>query len=424
MCEIKDIYPQIGDIVAWENAYFEIENVVENQFLGGQPEKNYSLLCNAHLSRNSKINLKGTEHIMVDYNKVNNPFITLKKLSGTDEKSFTAKLNSSPPSVDNDAYRSNMKKSKDSFYSDNRAEKMRDDSNDVDYDKYTVTLMDIDNILYEYFINVINPQVEDANNSIISVPVRHASPERWSAIQRDGVYRDTKGMVQKPMIIFSRTSVSNDDSFAHFNRHLNVPFVKKFTKKNMYDKFSALTGAKPIQEIHNIAFPDHVILNYDFTMTTEYVQQMNTLVEIVNWASNDYWGDPGRLKFRASVDSFTNNVETPSDDDRVVTTTFSLTVNAYLLPEVFNNTKTKQKSLTNERAIFGTEIISDTTNIHGTPQSVLNSGFSKNIILNRKIEKYFWMEMLVMNTKYDYGMMKNFILYILMIFHTKFHLQL
>ena len=27
-----------------------------------------------------------------------------------------------------------MKKSKDSFYSDNRAEKMRDDSNDVDYD--------------------------------------------------------------------------------------------------------------------------------------------------------------------------------------------------------------------------------------------------------------------------------------------------
>ena len=49
---------------------------------------------------------------------------------------------------------------------------------------------------------------------------------------------------------------------------------------------------------------------------------MNTLVEIVNFASDDYWGDPARLKFRASVDSFTNNVETPSDDDRVVTTTF------------------------------------------------------------------------------------------------------
>ncbi len=57
LCELKDIYPQIGDLVLWENAYFEISNVVENQFLGGQPEKNYSLICNAHMSRISKLNI-------------------------------------------------------------------------------------------------------------------------------------------------------------------------------------------------------------------------------------------------------------------------------------------------------------------------------------------------------------------------------
>ena len=57
LCENKNIYPQIGDIVEWENAYFEISNVVENQFLGGQPEKNYSLLCNAHMSKQSRLNL-------------------------------------------------------------------------------------------------------------------------------------------------------------------------------------------------------------------------------------------------------------------------------------------------------------------------------------------------------------------------------
>ena len=48
LCEIKEIYPEVGDIIAWENAFFEVTNVVENQFLGGQPEKNFSLLCNAH----------------------------------------------------------------------------------------------------------------------------------------------------------------------------------------------------------------------------------------------------------------------------------------------------------------------------------------------------------------------------------------
>jgi hypothetical protein len=57
LCEIKKFYPEVGDIVKWENAYFEIDNIVENQFLGGQPEKNYSLLANAHMSRLSRLNI-------------------------------------------------------------------------------------------------------------------------------------------------------------------------------------------------------------------------------------------------------------------------------------------------------------------------------------------------------------------------------
>ena len=55
LCEIKDYYPEVGDIVQWENTFFEISNVVENQFLGGQPEKNYSLICNSHFTRKSKL---------------------------------------------------------------------------------------------------------------------------------------------------------------------------------------------------------------------------------------------------------------------------------------------------------------------------------------------------------------------------------
>lgn len=57
LCEIKKFYPEVGDIVLWENAYFEIDAIVENQFLGGQPEKNYSLLANAHMSRLSRLNI-------------------------------------------------------------------------------------------------------------------------------------------------------------------------------------------------------------------------------------------------------------------------------------------------------------------------------------------------------------------------------
>ena len=314
----------------------------------------------------------------MDYDDVNNPFITLKKLSGDDSTKFTAKLNTSPPSLTNDNYMSNKKKSEHALYSDNRSHKMRSDDSEISFENYSITLMDIDNILYEYFVKVINPQVDDAGGSIISVPVRHASPERWSAILNDGVYRDEKGQVQKPMIIFTRTSVSKDDSFVYFNRYLSVPFVKKFDKKNMYDKFSSLTNSNRQVEVHNITFPDHVILQYDFTMSTEYVQQMNTLVERINWVSNDYWGDPARFKFRASVDSFSNSVEVPTDDDRVVTTTFSLTVNAYLLPEVFDNTKTSKRNLTNRKVIFGTEVISDKA-----VNTIEQAGDRSKFVLNR-----------------------------------------
>ena len=118
----------------------------------------------------------------MDYTKVNNPFITLRNES-TDQE-FTTDLSKLPPSVDNDPSMSNLKKSNHALYSDNRADKMRLDGDVKTLGNYSIGLMDIDNIIYEYFTKVINPQVSDSNDQLISVPVRHASPERWSAIQR------------------------------------------------------------------------------------------------------------------------------------------------------------------------------------------------------------------------------------------------
>ena len=147
----------------------------------------------------------------MDYSNVNNPFITLRNESSDQE--FTADLSKLPPSIDNDPTLSNLKKSHHALYSDNRSDKMRMDGDVKTLKNYSIGLMDIDNIIYEYFTKVINPQVLDTNNQLVSVPVRHASPERWSSIQADGVYRDEKGQLQRPIIIFTRTSVSRDDSF-------------------------------------------------------------------------------------------------------------------------------------------------------------------------------------------------------------------
>lgn len=331
----------------------------------------------------------------MDYDSVNNPFITLRKLGGEEE--FTTKLNSAPPNVDNDPNMSNLKKSNHELYSDKRTSKMRMDEKTKDFKNYSITLMDIDNILYEYFVNVINPLVLDSNGTVVKVPVRHASPERWGAIQADGRYRDEKGQIQRPMIIFTRSSVARDDAFVHFNKYLTVPFVKKFGPKNMYDRFSLLNDASPLYEVHNVTFPDHVVLTYDFTMSTEYVQQMNTLVEKINFAEGDYWGDPKRLKFRASVDSFSNTVEVPTDDDRNVSTTFSVQVNAYLLPEVFDDKTTVQRGLSTRKVIWGTEVSGTPQDIFGGESTSLSHSAllvelgakTKSYIFNRKTDTIY-----------------------------------
>ena len=45
MCEEKNTYPEIGDIIMFNAEYFEIGNTTEVQFAGGQPYNNFSIVC-------------------------------------------------------------------------------------------------------------------------------------------------------------------------------------------------------------------------------------------------------------------------------------------------------------------------------------------------------------------------------------------
>jgi hypothetical protein len=47
------------------------------------------------------------------------------------------------------------------------------------------------------------------------VPIIYGSPERWKSVQRDGFYRDKKGKIMMPLIVFKRTSVDKNRSIAN-----------------------------------------------------------------------------------------------------------------------------------------------------------------------------------------------------------------
>jgi hypothetical protein len=53
----KNFYPEIGDIIFHNNAYFEIDNVTEDFLIGGRTgdEEHFSLICSTFMSRRSTI---------------------------------------------------------------------------------------------------------------------------------------------------------------------------------------------------------------------------------------------------------------------------------------------------------------------------------------------------------------------------------
>jgi hypothetical protein len=57
-CEEKGIYPEVGDMVYFDQSYYEIDNTSEAQFIGGQPINNWSIVCNAFMTRKSDLNIE------------------------------------------------------------------------------------------------------------------------------------------------------------------------------------------------------------------------------------------------------------------------------------------------------------------------------------------------------------------------------
>jgi len=57
MLKQVNFYPEIGDIVFFNDRYYEIDNVVQEQLLGGQPDKSHSIICNGHYTKITSLNV-------------------------------------------------------------------------------------------------------------------------------------------------------------------------------------------------------------------------------------------------------------------------------------------------------------------------------------------------------------------------------
>jgi hypothetical protein len=165
-----------------------------------------------------------------------------------------------------------------------------------------------------------------------------------------------------PLIMFKRDTVDKNRSLTNKldanSPHLYTSWGKPYNQKNAYSNFNVLTNRIPVEQFVVNVVPDYVTLTYTCTVQTYYVEQMNKIVEAINYASDSYWGDPERFKFKATIDSYATTVEISDNTNRVVKSTFTIKLFGYIVPDTVQKEATAIKKYNSKaQIVIGLETV-------------------------------------------------------------------
>jgi hypothetical protein len=215
---------------------------------------------------------------------------------------------------------------------------------------FSIGIQDIDEAVFYYFQNVIKPYVIQ-NGARLEVPVIYSSPEKWASFQKYGYFRDSQGRIMMPIIMFKKENIEKVRTVPNkldANNPHNISIQKKkYSPKNAYSNFDILNNIIPEQTAYAVVVPDYITVTYTCAVNTYYMDQLNKIIEAIEYASDSYWGDPSRFQFRAMIDSFALKTELADKAERVVSSTFSIKLHGHIVPDI------PQKDLTSLKKIPG-----------------------------------------------------------------------
>jgi hypothetical protein len=223
----------------------------------------------------------------------------------------------------------------------------------------SIGIQDIDEAIMYYFQNIIQPSVFQ-NGEKIPVPIIYGSPEKWKSVQKDGYYKDLQGRIMAPLMMFKRNTITKDRSLNNkldANNPHNVAVIgQSYNKRNEYSKFNMLNNVKPEKTYYVTVVPDHLAITYDCIAFTYYNDQLNKIVEAMEYASDSYWGDPERFKFKATINSFNTTADLSETGERIVRSTFTLNIYGYIIPDTIQkDLKAARKFSDRNKVVFGLE---------------------------------------------------------------------
>lgn len=224
-------------------------------------------------------------------------------------------------------------------------------------------LYTVDNAILKYLQTKIKPVVTQHGKQI-QVPVIYGNPERWKSAQQDGAIRDKNGMIMLPIMMLRRTTMKKNSTNSPVNKYQNYLFKTGWNARNVYDRFAALNKITPSQVYHSAIIPDFYDITYEGLLWTEYMEQMNKLVENISFESDEYWGEDNNYKFITRIDGFEQTTDLPARSARLVRSKFSMNVRAYILPQSAldrngNRAATTRLEYTPKKVVFETEIVTN-----------------------------------------------------------------
>lgn len=242
---------------------------------------------------------------------------------------------------------------------DSQRERVNQVSREDDtYKNYRVGIQDMDDALVFYFREVIKPVVM-VEGRAFPVPIMYGNPEKWKAVQKDGMFRDRDGKRQVPVIIFKRDNLRklrNAGNKLDANRPHNFYITQKhYSRRNPSEYFGNVANRVPEWEFISTVIPDFVELSYSVSVVTDFMEQMNPIVEAIQFASDAYWGRKEKFRFQSFISDIKTEVIQNQSEDRTIKSDFSITLKGYILPQTVSTNpylNYKRRNLTNTRISF------------------------------------------------------------------------
>lgn len=256
---------------------------------------------------------------------------------------------------------------------------MNNDATNIPIDNtLSFGLTDIDKAVEFHIKEKLNLKVTQ-NDKLIDVPIMYGSPERWKNVRKDGVFRDKRNKIQAPIIMYRRTNINKNKSLMRnidvTSPNVMMSFQKNYSNENTYNSFNVLTNNIKPKEFVNIVVPDYIDITYEFIIWTNYISQMNELVEIISYNDGSYWGDLTTHRFLVTMDSFSNSVELSDGADRLVRSNFDILLKGFIIPQNIQRKIQDTKSISVKNVIFSESI--DTADVV-VPQPSKYEQYEKN----------------------------------------------